>query len=192
MDEMVERAMTRWPDVPDCYGWLRLDARGCWRVGDGRGRFDPVTHRGLAAFLGRNYFRDTRGRCYVQNGPQRVWVALELTPYVYRVSDDKIGLVSHDTGAPVRDVKRLVIDSEGALVLDAQPGVGVLLDRDLLGFVEQLQTAQGRSVDLQALWEGALGSVLFQGQALPVTRAARADLPGLLGYNPDPQPTDRH
>ena len=42
MDEMVERAMTRWPDVPDCYGWLRLDARGLDLNPIRRGRKEPL------------------------------------------------------------------------------------------------------------------------------------------------------
>lgn len=28
MDEIVRQAMARWPNVPYCFGWLRLDARG--------------------------------------------------------------------------------------------------------------------------------------------------------------------
>lgn len=28
MDDIVKQAMVKWPNVPDCYGWLGLDARG--------------------------------------------------------------------------------------------------------------------------------------------------------------------
>ncbi|MCD6666313.1 MAG: DUF2946 family protein, partial [Hydrogenophaga sp.] len=28
MDEIVKAAMAKWPQVPACYGWLGLDARG--------------------------------------------------------------------------------------------------------------------------------------------------------------------
>ena len=28
MDDIVKQAMAKWPNVPHCYGWLALDARG--------------------------------------------------------------------------------------------------------------------------------------------------------------------
>ena len=34
MDEQVIRSLIKWPDVPDCYGWLALDRRGQWRMRD--------------------------------------------------------------------------------------------------------------------------------------------------------------
>ena len=30
MDDIVKAAMAKWLNVPDCYGWLGLDARGRW------------------------------------------------------------------------------------------------------------------------------------------------------------------
>ena len=35
MDEIVARAMQKWPNVPDVYGWLRLDRRGTWWLKSG-------------------------------------------------------------------------------------------------------------------------------------------------------------
>ena len=34
MDDLVLQAMAKWPNVPDCYGWLGLDARGDWYMRD--------------------------------------------------------------------------------------------------------------------------------------------------------------
>jgi len=34
MDDIVKQAMAKWPNVPDCYGWLGLDARGNWYMRD--------------------------------------------------------------------------------------------------------------------------------------------------------------
>ena len=34
MEEIVLQAMKKWPNVPDCYGWLGLDARGHWYLRD--------------------------------------------------------------------------------------------------------------------------------------------------------------
>ena len=36
MDEIVKQAMAKWPNVPHCYGWLGLDARGNWYMRDDR------------------------------------------------------------------------------------------------------------------------------------------------------------
>ena len=33
MDDIVKQAMAKWPNVPHCYGWLGLDARGNWNPG---------------------------------------------------------------------------------------------------------------------------------------------------------------
>ena len=34
MDEQVLRSLIKWPNVPDCFGWLALDRRGQWRMVD--------------------------------------------------------------------------------------------------------------------------------------------------------------
>ena len=36
MDDIVKAALKKWPNVPDCYGWLALDARGDWYMRDDR------------------------------------------------------------------------------------------------------------------------------------------------------------
>ena len=79
MDDIVKQAMARWPNVPHVYGWLSLDRRGVWRI-----KNDTVTSELIAAFIGRNYASDDAGRWFFQNGPQRVFVALEYTPFIYR------------------------------------------------------------------------------------------------------------
>ena len=78
-DDEVVRAMARWPNVPQCFGWLRLDRRGNWRIKDA-----VITHQRAIAFLSRHYRADDRGRWYVQNGPQQVFVTLDYTPWILR------------------------------------------------------------------------------------------------------------
>ena len=34
MDDIVLKAIAKWPNVPHCYGWLGLDARGNWYMRD--------------------------------------------------------------------------------------------------------------------------------------------------------------
>ena len=36
MDEIVKQALKKWPNVPHCYDWLALDARGDWYMRDER------------------------------------------------------------------------------------------------------------------------------------------------------------
>ena len=88
MDDIVRQAMAKWPNVPDCHDWLGLDARGHWYMRDDRvqaaGPFPEVKgsllrHDKLVAFIGRNYAADERGCWFFQNGPQRVFVELELS-----------------------------------------------------------------------------------------------------------------
>src|ERR1700752_1730298 len=97
MDHIVKQAMAKWPDVPHCYGWLALDARGAWRMRDERAQHfglpgDKVTQAALLGFINRNYMADARGCWYFQNGPQRVYVNLEATPYIAR-TDPEHGLL---------------------------------------------------------------------------------------------------
>jgi hypothetical protein len=103
MDPIVEAALKKWPNVPHCYGWLALDARGDWFMRDDRvraaGAFPQVKgsrilHDKLRAFIERNYAADERGAWFFQNGPQRVYVELEAAPFVWRL------LATPDGGAP--------------------------------------------------------------------------------------------
>ena len=96
MDDIVKQAMAKWPNVPHCYGWLGLDARGNWYMRDDKvqaqGTFAQakgslLKHDKLIAFINRNYLSDDNkqspaaGQWYFQNGPQRVYVELEATPF---------------------------------------------------------------------------------------------------------------
>lgn len=94
MDDIVKQALKKWPNVPHCYGWLALDARGDWYMRDDRvqaaGPFPKVKgsrilHEKLREFIERNYLVDESGCWFFQNGPQRVYVELEAAPWVWRL-----------------------------------------------------------------------------------------------------------
>ncbi|MBX3652196.1 MAG: DUF2946 family protein [Burkholderiales bacterium] len=128
MDELVLRGMAKWPNVPSVYGWLSLDRRGHWLL-----KGERVANPGIAAFFGRNYDRDDQGRWFFQNGPQRVYVALDYTPHIYRITsapDATLALTSH-SGAPVTAVRGAYIDDAGQLLLDTDLGIGLVHDADL-------------------------------------------------------------
>src|SRR5664279_4880648 len=120
MDETVKQAMAKWPNVPHCYGWLALDARGRWRMRDAQAQArgqpgDKIAHVALLGFINRNYLHDERGRWYFQNGPQRVYVNLEATPYIAR-TDPAQGFLLH-TGAPVSKIDAAWMTETGRMVL---------------------------------------------------------------------------
>ena len=46
MDDIVRQAIAKWPNVPDCYGWLGLDARGNWYMRDDRVQAPGVSGAG--------------------------------------------------------------------------------------------------------------------------------------------------
>ena len=147
MDEDVLAAMARWPDVPDAYGWLSLDARGRWRLhpeGDALagGPGVSISNPGILAFIGRNYGHDEQGRWFFQNGPQRVFVRLDAAPLVLRQTDETGGLATH-TGLPVCQVTRWALDSGGRLYAATEHGPGMVEDRHLLGVLALMRTAAG-------------------------------------------------
>lgn len=128
MDEIVLRGLAKWPNVPSVFGWLSLDRRGDWLI-----RGERIAHPAVSAYIGRNYEHDDEGRWFFQNGPQRVFVALDYTPFVYRiVSADSapLALECH-TGKPVAMVKAGGLDDDGALLLQTEHGIGLVHDRDL-------------------------------------------------------------
>jgi hypothetical protein len=97
MDEQVIRSLIKWPNVPDCFGWLALDRRGQWRMRDEYAQQNKlpgqvISHRSLNEFISRNYACDSLGRYFFQNGPQRVFITLDATPWVARFTPSKSGL----------------------------------------------------------------------------------------------------
>jgi hypothetical protein len=189
MDDIVKQAMAKWPNVPDCYGWLGLDARGAWRMRDERAQHlgepgDKVIQAALLGFINRNYSADERGCWYFQNGPQRVYVNLEATPYIAR-TDPQQGLVLH-TGAAFGPLERAFMTPAGALIVDAGGKVAQVDDRD----VAQLMTAlelDGKAAGDEALmgWlEGTPGTLTLrcQGQVAPVERIAGDAVAARFGF----------
>ncbi len=145
MDEIVIKAMAKWPNVPACYGWLGLDSRGDWRLRDAavqavgpfaQSKGEKITHAKWIAFIGRNYASDATGCWFFQNGPQRVYVELESAPWVFRLDAAGKNLTTQ-TGvctAPVRFVQ----DEAGRLFAETQIGLGLLHSQDVPMLANQL------------------------------------------------------
>lgn len=163
MDEIVLRGMAKWPDVPAVYGWLSLDARGQWLL-----KGERIANPGVTAFIGRNYSHDDEGRWFFQNGPQRVFVALQYTPFVYRVansSDAGPGLETH-AGKPVTQVRGAWVDEKGAVLVETEHGTGLLHDGDLDRLIASFCDAGGAALDDAALEERM--EALQRGEAAPL------------------------
>jgi hypothetical protein len=189
MDEIVIRGMLKWPNVPAVYGWLALDRRGSWMIKNVSGRFERIANAAVNEFIGRNYAADEQGRWYFQNGPQRVFVALDYTPWVYRLDDTGEGLVSH-TGAAPRRLESLYLDEAGTLLLHADIGIGVLLDRDLPAFVERLTDQDGRASDrlLEEVARGREALAMLRSGSIRLAPIRGADVPRLFSFVPRPAP----
>jgi len=140
MDAIVEAALRKWPNVPHCYGWLALDARGNWYMRDERiqaaGPFPQVKgsrieHDKLREFIHRNYGADADGAWFFQNGPQRVYVELEAAPWVWRLQAkaDGIELCSH-TGRPAQALQ-CWLDERGRLFIHTTLGFGLVHTLDV-------------------------------------------------------------
>lgn len=152
MDEIVKAAMLKWPSVPDCYGWLALDARGQWRMRDeacqkSNSAGDVIRHPALQAFIGRNYLADTKGNWYFQNGPQRVFVELEVCPWVCKLTPEAIYL---HTGATLESATAILIDELQRFYITGAGKLCLLDDRDIELLINCIVTASQDDV-LQAM-----------------------------------------
>ena len=155
MDEIVKAALKKWPNVPHCYGWLALDARGDWYMRDERiqaaGPFPKVKgsrieHEKLREFIARNYAHDDAGCWFFQNGPQRVYVELEAAPWVWRL-EPAAGAQDATSGVPADAAARAPaitshtgrtarfesawLDEHGRLFLAADLGLGIVHTLDM-------------------------------------------------------------
>jgi Protein of unknown function (DUF2946) len=178
MDDIVLKAMAKWPNVPACTGWLGLDARGQWWMRDDRaqalGSFTSglvgckgslLMHDKLIAFIGRNYLCESEGekagQWYFQNGPQRVYVELEATPWVWRIGQD-LTVCTH-TGQSCKP-QRCVLDEHGYVYLETELGFGLIHTNDMLLAADALERGLWVSQDV-----------------------VRAELPKRFGYVRSPQ-----
>lgn len=169
MDDIVRQAIAKWPNVPHCYGWLGLDERGNWYMRDDRvqaaGPFPQakgslLRHEKLVDFIHRNYERDPQGQWFFQNGPQRVYVELQATPWILRVN--AAGQVSTHTGLPAQ-VRASFVDQDGRLYLDTDRGFGLVHTQDIVQASELVEAGTWTPQEVRA-----------------------ADLPARFGYVPSP------
>ena len=174
MDTIVEAALRKWPNVPACHGGLALDARGDWYLRDdaaqAAGPFplskgSRIEHEQLRGFIARNYAADAQGAWFFQNGPQRVYVELEATPWVWRLAraaDGGLQIQAH-TGAAAR-FDSAWLDETGRIYLLTDLGPGLVHSLDTGLAADEIEHGRWAPGEVDA-----------------------ATLPARWGYRPSPQ-----
>lgn len=172
MDEIVSRAMAKWPNVPAVYGWLALDARGQWLI-----KGERIGNPGIVEFIGRNYDRDAQGRWFFQNGPQRVFVDLFYTPYVFRFDPEQGTVLVAQNAIPATRVDGCWIDEHGRVIVATEIGIGTIHDRDVEHFARLFCDHRNGAPDedtllatIEAFQVGRAAALFlgWQGQRIPV------------------------
>ena len=193
MDETVLRAMAKWPNVPAVYGWLALDRRGNWLI-----KRETIGNAALNAFISRNYLHDDAGCWYFQNGPQRVFVDLDYTPLVYRVTNPlkaPLVLTTH-IGDAANTLLGAWIDEHGTVLIDTDRGIGIVHDHDLDPLLlHSIIDVNGNVIEESAFDE--LLELIEHQRPIPLWLKFRdsnirfepirsADVPKRFGYDPHP------
>ncbi|MGQ0577473.1 MAG: DUF2946 family protein [Betaproteobacteria bacterium] len=192
MDPIVIQSMAKWPNVPNVYGWLSLDRRGSWLI-----KGEHIANPGVVAFIGRNYAADEQGRWFFQNGPQRVFVTLEYTPWVIATAGaDAASLLTH-TGQGVERVRGAWLDETGSLLLRWSGGPGLVSDRDLAGVMALFTDVHGkpigdttlaRAFDAEARRHATGLYFDYAGNRVPVGRIHAREVAQKFGFEPAPRP----
>jgi hypothetical protein len=194
MDEIVIRAMGKWPDVPNVYGWLQLDRRGNWLI-----KGDRIANAGVMAFIGRNYAADERGRWFFQNGPQRVFVTLEYTPFVVNTASDAPTALETHIGQSIAKISGAWVDETGSLLLRWSTGLGVLNDRDLVAVSGLFTDLHGkpisdavlaRAFDAEARRHATGVYVDYAGSRVLIGRIQTGEVAQKFGFDPTPRPAE--
>jgi hypothetical protein len=208
MDDIVKQALARWPNVPHCTGWLLLDARGHWRLRDEADQAQgasgtPIRHEALIGFINRNYECDAKGQWYFQNGPQRVYVELEYTPWVVRLASATGGaLTLTDQAGQAFEPAAVYVDEHGSVLFAAAQAadgaagairaadaavakaarVALLHDHDLDCFAEHATLAE----------DGQGGTFHWRaGTALPLQSIVRTDVPMRFAFVQSPEQAEK-
>ncbi len=188
MDEIVLRGIAKWPNVPAVFGWLSLNRRGQWLI-----KGDLISNPGLIAYIGRNYDHDEGGRWFFQNGPQRVFVAPDYTPLIYRIVNPRrspLALECH-TGRRVDIINGGWLDEKGTLLIETEHGIGIVHDHDLGWMFAYLVDANGsllnddmlaKLMDLLQRQRAAPLWIRFDEENLKIEPILSRDVPQRFGF----------
>ena len=169
IDKSVQKSMAKWPEVPECFGWLNLNRRAEWSI-----KGEKIHHVKTQRFLQRNYNFDKLGRWFVQNGPQRVFVSLEYTPRLYGFSSHSGFYIHNEAKIPV--LLDFFLDEYGNLLLSTSLGVGVVDDRDLSAASDLIEAVNDIPTELS-----------YRGKNYKIKPIAKALVPKHFGFVQNPR-----
>ncbi|CAJ0692283.1 hypothetical protein LMG19089_00976 [Ralstonia edaphis] len=191
MDDIVRQAMAKWPNVPNCFGWLALDRRGQWRMRNEYAQAnklsgEPIRHTALIDFIVRNYAHDDAGRWFFQNGPQRVFVELDYTPWVARLSAGGTPPAFTTTTGAAFSPTGCFVDEQGSVLLsgrvagfEAEETIALLHDHDLEPF-SSLANWHGEACG------AALGTLTLGDRTFDIEPIARTEVAKRYGFVAQP------
>lgn len=139
VDSSMRARFPNWPKEPLVFGALSLDQRGQWHIYG-----DIIRHADVRKRLNHHYHADNQGRWYFQNGPQRLYVDLAYTPWVFHL--DRDSQLRTQTGHRVQFVKSVWLDENGAMIFDSEHGPGLLREDALFSVLEKLCDRHGKSM----------------------------------------------
>ena len=198
MDEQVLRSLIKWPNVPHCFGWLALDRRGQWRMRDEYAQTNQlpgnvIQHVALNEFISRNYAHDSLGRYFFQNGPQRVFITLDATPWIARMIPGESGpQLSTQCGTEIKPHGALSDEKGNIYITGSIPqslsdqidstvftqteslSIALLHDHDLDLFSDQSQVEED-ACSFRGSWQ-------WDGKDLPIEPIHSAELAGRFHF----------
>ena len=198
MDEQVLRSLIKWPNVPHCFGWLALDRRGQWRMRDEYAQTNQlpgnvIQHVALNEFISRNYAHDSLGRYFFQNGPQRVFITLDVTPWIARIIPSESGpQLSTQCGTKIKPHSALSDEKGNIYIAGSIPqslpdqidgtvftqteslSIALLHDHDLDLFSDQSQIKED-ACNFRGSWQ-------WDGKDLPIEPIHSAELAGRFHF----------
>lgn len=198
MDEQVLRSLIKWPNVPHCFGWLALDRRGQWRMRDEYAQTNQlpgnvIQHVALSEFISRNYAHDSLGRYFFQNGPQRVFITLDATPWIARMIPSESGpQLSTQCGTEIKPHGALSDEKGNIYITGSIPqslsdqidstvftqteslSIALLHDHDLDLFSDQSQVEED-ACSFRGSWQ-------WDGKDLPIEPIHSAELAGRFHF----------
>ena len=198
MDEQVLRSLIKWPNVPHCFGWLALDRRGQWRMRDEYAQTNQlpgnvIQHVALNEFISRNYAHDSLGRYFFQNGPQRVFITLDATPWIARMIPSESGpQLSTQCGMEIKPHGALSDEKGNIYITGSIPqslsdridstvftqteslSIALLHDHDLDLFSDQSQVKED-ACSFRGSWQ-------WDGKDLPIEPIHSAELAGRFHF----------
>ena len=161
-----------------------------------------IQHTALNTFIARNYACDYTGRYFFQNGPQRVFITLDATPWIVRLIPEKTdlslltqcenlfdpqGALSDEAGNiyitglihQTIDENRSSTSSDGDFVQRESLSIALLHDHDL-GLFSDLAKLQEQACSFGGSWN-------WHGKILPLDPIHSNELSKRFGFIQKPE-----